>query len=253
MVESWDYQYHQATDSLPLASLTGPSSVLEGNSGVSHAAYTVSLSSAATSVVTVGYFTTNGTAVAYSDYGSSYGMVEIPVGSSSATFVVSIYGDNSVESGETYTVTLTSPTNTTLSDSKAVTTTIADDDAGLNYTDNQKSTLYLYDTLFDDRPSLSDFSTITYYVDAGYSLSQIASAWGNDASWLSSMSRYDVLTTLYQNTFGRDPTTVERGWFYFNRHETTLADLVSEFAVHGDHVTAMSSDITAWAATGWGL
>ena len=81
----------------------------EGNSGVNQATYTVSLSSAATSVVTVGYFTTNGTAVAYSDYGSSYGMVEIAAGSLSATFVVSIYGDSSVESGETYTVTRPSP------------------------------------------------------------------------------------------------------------------------------------------------
>ena len=116
-------------------SLTGPTSVNEGDATT---AYTVSLSPAGvtpTSDLTVSYGTSNGTATAGTDYTAKSGTLTFTnTAAGSQTFTVQTTGDTIDEgTGETFTVTISSPAGgggpaPSLATSKSVTTTIADDD-----------------------------------------------------------------------------------------------------------------------------
>ncbi|MFM8597821.1 MAG: glycosyl hydrolase family 18 protein, partial [Mycobacterium sp.] len=99
----------------------------EGNSGSSTARFTVSLSKAATTTVTVGYATANGTATAGQDYTAASGTVSFAPGVVSQQISVNVTGDTTVEPTETFTVTLTNPTGATLATATA-TGTITNDD-----------------------------------------------------------------------------------------------------------------------------
>ena len=126
------------TTATPTVSLSGPSSVSEGDTVSSasgqvsqttgYATYVVSLSSAATTAVTVVYSTSNGTAAAGSDYGAATGTLTIAAGSSSGNILVPIYNDSTFETDETFSLKVTSATNATLSSSTSVTTAIKNDD-----------------------------------------------------------------------------------------------------------------------------
>ena len=102
--------------------------VAEGNSGTSNANFTVNLSSASTTPVTVAYATSNGTATAGADYTATSGTVTFAAGVTSQTVAVKVTGDNTVEPNETFTVTLSNPTGATISKATA-TGTITNDDA----------------------------------------------------------------------------------------------------------------------------
>lgn len=116
-----------------LASLQKPTvsiadaNVAEGNSGTSTMAFTVTLSKASTSSVTVKYATSNGTARAGSDYLASSGKVTFAAGETSKTVSVGVIGDTVVESNETFTVKLSAPSGATLARASA-TGTITNDD-----------------------------------------------------------------------------------------------------------------------------
>ncbi|MBF0372329.1 MAG: hypothetical protein HQL39_02810 [Alphaproteobacteria bacterium] len=112
----------------PTASLSGPATVSEGNSGISYATYTVSLSAAATSDSLITYSTSAGTAISTSDFGGVNGSLTIASGESFGTIKVPVYGDPDPESDETFALTLLSATNAALGSAKAVTTTISNDD-----------------------------------------------------------------------------------------------------------------------------
>ena len=101
--------------------------VAEGNSGTSNANFTVSLSSASTTPVTVAYATSNGTATAGADYTATSGTVTFAAGVTSQTVAVKVTGDTTVEPNETFTVTLSNPTGATISKATA-TATITNDD-----------------------------------------------------------------------------------------------------------------------------
>ena len=101
--------------------------VAEGNSGTSNANFTVNLSSASTTPVTVAYATSNGTATAGADYTATSGTVTFAAGVTSQTVAVKVTGDNTVEPNETFTVTLSNPTGATISKATA-TGTITNDD-----------------------------------------------------------------------------------------------------------------------------
>ncbi len=81
-------------------------SVTEGDSGMSTLIFTISLSVQSSSEVTVDYATSDGTAVAGTDYTAINGTLTIPVGSTSGTVAVSVIGDVDVEGNETLTLTL---------------------------------------------------------------------------------------------------------------------------------------------------
>ena len=95
------------------------------------ATFTVSLSPAAIEDVSVTCTTSNGTAIASSDYTTKSQQITIPSGSSSETFSVTVLGDDVPDGGatENFYVNLTSVTNATLSDAEGV-CTITDDEFG---------------------------------------------------------------------------------------------------------------------------
>ncbi|MCE9517064.1 MAG: cellulase family glycosylhydrolase, partial [Mycobacterium sp.] len=84
--------------------------------GSSLAAFTVSLSKASTSPITVGYTTSNGTATAGSDYIASSGTLTFAPGETSRTIAIIVNGDATAEARETFTVTLSNPSGATLVD-----------------------------------------------------------------------------------------------------------------------------------------
>lgn len=89
--------------------------------------FAVSLSRASAVPVAVQYATSDGTATSGDDYTSTSGNLTIPAGMTSRTILISIQDDDVYESDETLTVTLSNPTNATISDDSG-TGTIRDDD-----------------------------------------------------------------------------------------------------------------------------
>jgi subtilisin family serine protease len=103
--------------------------ITEGNSGSTFASFTVGLSVASASSVSVNYSTANGTATAGSDYTAvSGGMLTIPAGQTSGTISVEVLGDTNAETNETFFVNLSGASNANISDSSGL-GTITNDDA----------------------------------------------------------------------------------------------------------------------------
>ncbi|MFN8587633.1 MAG: Calx-beta domain-containing protein [Candidatus Eisenbacteria bacterium] len=118
----------RVTGGTPTVSVNS-ASVAEGNSGTTNLTFTVSLSAAPASAVSVNYATSNGTAtVADGDYVAGSGTVTIPANQTSATFNVSVNGDTKYENNETFTVTLSSPVGATIGTGTG-TGTITNDDS----------------------------------------------------------------------------------------------------------------------------
>jgi hypothetical protein len=101
--------------------------VAEGNSGTTNATFTVSLSAASTSAVTVKYDTANGSATAGSDYQAASGTLTFAPGDTSKTITVAVNGDTTPESDETFAVNLSNPTNATIADGQGIGTIQNDD------------------------------------------------------------------------------------------------------------------------------
>ena len=91
--------------------------------------FTVTLAYPSTSQVSINYATANGSASAPGDYVPNSGVLVIPAGSASGTITVSVVGDTTSESNETFAVNLTSATNATISDAQGV-GTIQNEDLG---------------------------------------------------------------------------------------------------------------------------
>jgi hypothetical protein len=105
-------------------------STAEGNSGTHVVAVTVSLSTPASSAVSVSYATANVTATAGSDYVSTSGTVTFAAGVTSQTINITINGDTVLEPDETFQVLLSAPSGATIFDGTGV-VTIVNDEAGL--------------------------------------------------------------------------------------------------------------------------
>ncbi|MEH1924481.1 beta strand repeat-containing protein [Nostoc sp.] len=105
-------------------------SVTEGNTGTTNATFTVTLSAASTSAVTVNYATANGTAIAGSDYTATTGTLTFNPGNTSKTLTVAVTGDTIFEPNETFFVNLSNATNSTIADNQGL-GTILNDDANL--------------------------------------------------------------------------------------------------------------------------
>ena len=110
------------------------------NEAAGTATFTVTLSNPSASTVTVGYNTSNGSAVAGSDFTSASGSLTFNPGVTSQTITVSITDDNVFELAETFNVNLVTPTNATIADALGV-GTIRDDGTGLGGTNNDTPTL----------------------------------------------------------------------------------------------------------------
>ena len=102
-------------------------SIVEGNSGSVNATFTVTLSAASASTVTVNFATANGTAVSGSDYSAASGTLTFAPGSTRQTVTVPVIGDTLVEPNETFLVNLSNGVNATIADGQAVGTITNDD------------------------------------------------------------------------------------------------------------------------------
>ena len=106
----------------------GDVSVTEGNSGTRYAAFTLRLSSASSSSVSVRLATANGTAAAPSDYTAvSSSTVSFSAGTTTRTFSVAVRGDLTVEPNETFVLNLASPVGASIGDGRGVGTIVNDD------------------------------------------------------------------------------------------------------------------------------
>jgi glucose/arabinose dehydrogenase len=103
-------------------------SLIEGNAGTTTANFTVSLSAASGQIVSVNYGTANGTATAGSDYVAAAGSLTFTAGQTSQPISVTVNGDITSETNETFLVNLSTPTNATIADNQGV-GTINDDDS----------------------------------------------------------------------------------------------------------------------------
>ena len=102
-------------------------SLAEGASGNANMAFTVSLSAASATPVTVNYATSNGTATAGSDYTAKTGSLTFAAGETSKTIQVAITGDRVVEANESFNLTLSGASGASIADGQAVGTIVNDD------------------------------------------------------------------------------------------------------------------------------
>jgi len=116
----------QNDDTPPVVSI-GDVSMSEGNSGPTVFDFAVSLSTASTSTVSVGYTTADGTASAPSDYTALSGTQSFLPGETVRTISVAVQGDLVHEINESFTVSLGNPVGATIGDGSA-TGLILDDD-----------------------------------------------------------------------------------------------------------------------------
>ena len=111
---------------LPLVSI-GDVSAYEGNQGATTFSFPVTLSAPAAQTVSVAYATSDGTAVAPSDYLAASGTVTFNPGEDTKAIAIGVVGDLATEPNETFTVALSDPRNATLAKGTA-TGTIVDDE-----------------------------------------------------------------------------------------------------------------------------
>jgi hypothetical protein len=110
---------------LPLVSITtSPTTVVEGL--VASQVYTVTLSAASSQSISVQYATSNGTATSGSDYTSTTGTLIFNAGVTTQTITIPILNDSVNEADETFTLSLSNPTNALLGSTVSITTTITD-------------------------------------------------------------------------------------------------------------------------------
>lgn len=113
----------------PLATLSIADSApqTEGNTGTKAFEFTVSLSLPSALTVTVNYATADGTANAGSDYVVTSGTLTFTPGETTKTVTVTVNGDTSIESDETFYVNLASPANAAIGNFQGVGTIVNDD------------------------------------------------------------------------------------------------------------------------------
>lgn len=113
-------------DPLPVVSISG-GSVIEGNSGVQDAVFSITLEGASESPISVDFTTQNGTALAGSDYGGGTITVTFAPTEIGRTVSVPVGGDALAEADETFAAVLSNPAGATLGTTSA-TMTIRNDE-----------------------------------------------------------------------------------------------------------------------------
>jgi hypothetical protein len=109
----------------------GDVSVTEGNSGITNAVFTVTLSSASVQDITVNFSTVDGTAFSGGDFQRIFSnTLFIPAGATSATITVRVFGDFAIENDETFFVNLQFPVNATIADGQGQGSIVNDDSNG---------------------------------------------------------------------------------------------------------------------------
>lgn len=120
------YNYDGTSTTLPALSV-GDVNV---NEGAGTATFTITSSEASSQTVSGSYATSNGTAIAGSDYTAKSGTFTILAGQTSTTVDVAILEDSSEEQDEKFSLTISNPTNAILSDAIGDCTILDNDVAG---------------------------------------------------------------------------------------------------------------------------
>jgi Calx-beta domain len=102
-------------------------SVIEGNLGTHNAGFSVNLSATSGKPIAVDYSTSDGTAIAGTDYISSFGTLTFAAGQTVRTILVPVIGDKINEPDETFFVTFTNPQNVTIARAQATGIIVNDD------------------------------------------------------------------------------------------------------------------------------
>jgi hypothetical protein len=170
--------------------------VVEGNSGSTTARVMVTLSPVGTLPASVGFFTSNGTAIAGADFAATNGLLVFSPGTRTQFVNVIVFGDTSTEPDETFTLRLTGPTNATLASAIATVTILNDD--GVTFTSEFVS---VRGGVGSVTTSWSSVSGLLYQVQVSPTL--INPAWTNLGS---------VVTALSANAFivDTDPAATTR-------------------------------------------
>ena len=147
-------------DSPPTVSVSNASAT-EGSS----VSFTVSLSAESGTPVTVDYATASGTATSGTDFTAASGTLTFAAGTDSQTVSVSTTEDTDTEGDETFTLTLSNPTDATLGTKASATGTINDDDATASPTVNLSGGSETEGASVDFTVSLSVASAQTVTVD----------------------------------------------------------------------------------------
>jgi hypothetical protein len=108
-------------------SVADAGSIAEGDSGTTLANFTISLSTNTSVPVMIDYATADGTATAGVDYIAKSGTATIPAGDSQAVIGVEVIGDTDTESDVDFTLNISNPLNTIITDDSG-SATINDDD-----------------------------------------------------------------------------------------------------------------------------
>jgi sugar lactone lactonase YvrE len=107
-------------DNVVYNSSNGSGNFIDRLGSSSTAVFTVNLSSASATPVTVDYSTTNGSALAGSDYTAATGTLTFAPGQTSRTILVHTLDDATGEPTETFTLTLSNPIGATIADGTGV-------------------------------------------------------------------------------------------------------------------------------------
>lgn len=108
----------------------GDVTVLEGNTGVTNAVFSVNMYPPAAVPVTVAYTTVSLTATAGSDFVATNGILTFAAGTTNQTITVAVNGDQAIEQNEQFRVTINSSTPGVLITDGAALGSILDDDLG---------------------------------------------------------------------------------------------------------------------------
>jgi len=114
-------------DDAPPAVTIGDVTATEGNTGTTAATFVLTLSPASVLPATVHYATSDGTAIAGSDYSAAAGTITFAPGVTSQTVTVPILGDTLYERDENFSVTLSSAVDAAIAVSSATATVVNDD------------------------------------------------------------------------------------------------------------------------------
>ena len=117
---------------LPAQLSIADSSLVEGNSGSNWMNFDVTLDRSTSITVTVRHSISSQTAVIGEDLVFSSGEISFPPGTTQQTVSIEILGDTTVESHETFIVSLNTAAGASIQDSQAI-GTILDDDGGGGY------------------------------------------------------------------------------------------------------------------------
>lgn len=163
--------------------------VTEGNGGTTDLVFTLALSAASASAITVTYTTADDTAVAASDFVGANTTVTFNPGELFTTVTISVQADYVDEVGEQFFLNLSNPINGTLIDTQAVGVILDDDTVGITVTRTsgtivvgENSPTDSFDVVLESQP-ISDVVLTLTSIDLGESTTDAPTLTFTPTNW----------------------------------------------------------------------